>query len=108
MRRLLYALAVGVLGLVAAPAASLGSTTIMQFNAGVDTLRSPTSIALGPDGNLWYTARNQATGTGAIGRMTRYAAVTEFTAGLAPNSQPKAIAAGLDGNLWFTDPGNDT
>lgn len=62
----------------------------------------PTSIAAGPDGNLWYTAKGDG---GAIVRITPAGAVTEFTAGLTPGGKPQDITAGPDGNLWFTAPG---
>lgn len=59
---------------------------------------SPTGIAQGPDGRLWFTesAANQ------IGAVTVDGVVTEFAIPTA-NSQPWAITAGADGNLWFTE-----
>jgi len=60
----------------------------------------PTGIALGPDGNVWFT---EAGGAGAIARYnpaTRE--FTEFTNGLTPDGAPNDIVAGPDGSLWFT------
>src|SRR5215813_14457124 len=59
-----------------------------------------TDIALGPDGNVWFT---EAGDPGRIGRITRSGVITEFTAGLTPNAQPTGIAAGPDGAMWFTE-----
>src|SRR5262249_27039557 len=58
-----------------------------------------TSIARGPDGNLWFTEGL----TGAIGRITPAGAITEFTTGITAGAQPNEITAGPDGNLWFTE-----
>ena len=61
---------------------------------------SPYSIAVGADGNLWFT---ETVGNN-IGRITPGGTITEFALPHA-NSQPKGIAAGPDGNLWFTELG---
>ncbi len=53
-------------------------------------------LALGPDGNLWFTGTAHE-----IGRMTPSGGVKEF---MTPQgSDPYAIAAGPDGRLWFTE-----
>jgi streptogramin lyase len=57
-------------------------------------------IALGPDGNLWFT--EGSSGANRIGRVTRAGVVTEFPVP-TPNSNPYGIAAGPDGNVWFTE-----
>ncbi len=57
----------------------------------------PGAIALGPDGNLWFTEN-----AGRIGRITPSGAITEFTIPTAL-SAPMGITAGPDGNLWFTE-----
>ena len=77
--------------------------TITEFSTGLNTNAKPTAIALGPDGNLWFTDTGT---TRAIGRITPGGQITEFTAGLAPSSDPLSIAAGPDGNLWFADEGS--
>jgi streptogramin lyase len=51
-------------------------------------------ITAGPDGNLWFTERDNAK-IGMINPTTH--TITEFAAG-----GPRQITAGPDGNLWFT------
>jgi streptogramin lyase len=58
-----------------------------------------TSIAKGPDGNLWFTEHDAH----KIGRITPAGVVTEFQVGSGGN--PGSIVAGADGNLWFTEAG---
>ena len=53
----------------------------------------PTSIAAGPDGNIWYTRDNST-----VGRITSAGAVSEITLPIGAGD----ITAGSDGNLWFT------
>ena len=59
----------------------------------------PTTIALAPDGTVWFTegagnriGRMQPDGTG----------LTEFPLP-NPNSSPRIIALGSDGNMWFSE-----
>ncbi len=59
---------------------------------------TPFGIAVGPDGNLWFT---ESLGN-KIGRITTAGVITEFTIPTA-NSHPLGIAAGPDGALWFTE-----
>ncbi|MFN2633510.1 MAG: hypothetical protein ABR610_08865 [Thermoanaerobaculia bacterium] len=79
----------------------------------------PTSIAEGPDGNLWFTEF----GTNKIGRISTAGVVTEFSVPYSPPeppahvstgfpfpvptsySGPLYIEAGSDAALWFTEPG---
>jgi virginiamycin B lyase len=69
-----------------------------------------TSIAAGPDGNLWFTENvdEQRTTSQRIGRMTPAGAFSAF-----PVPDPFAdgylhqIIAGPDGNLWFSLEGAD-
>jgi virginiamycin B lyase len=61
----------------------------------------PDSIALGLDGNLWFTenAGNK------VGKITQAGAITEFslpTNSQGQSSQPLAIFRAPDGALWFT------
>jgi len=51
------------------------------------------AIALGPDGNFWFTEYFKD----RIGRMTPSGEITEFPVG----SRPLGITSGPDGNLWF-------
>jgi virginiamycin B lyase len=53
----------------------------------------PHALALGSDGNVWFTDQT------AVGRITLSGVVTEFP--ISPLSAPSGIAAGQDGNLWF-------
>ena len=56
----------------------------------------PYGIAVGPDGNLWFTE----TIANRLGRITTNGVITEFT--LPPAAQSvRGIAAGGDGRLWF-------
>jgi streptogramin lyase len=61
---------------------------------------NPTSIALGPDGNLWYADITANLGKGLIGRITPSGTATEFTAGVS--GQPYSIA-NQGGKLWYTE-----
>jgi virginiamycin B lyase len=55
------------------------------------------SIALGPDGNMWYSSRSG----GKVGKMTPNGTVTEYT---PPSSDDTpSITAGPDGNMWFVE-----
>ena len=56
-------------------------------------------IAVGKDGNLWFTEYKSQ----QIGRITPQGTITEFP---VPNF-PLGIAAGKDGNLWFTETRNN-
>jgi virginiamycin B lyase len=71
--------------------------SITEFN--IPTAESaPRRIALGPDGNLWFTESHAE----KIGRITPAGVITEY----GPTSgAPEDITAGPDGALWFTEPG---
>lgn len=58
----------------------------------------PGSIAVGPDGALWFTVPN----FNAIDRITVGGHITEYDVG--PDARPANIVAGSDGALWFTLP----
>jgi streptogramin lyase len=60
-------------------------------------ITGPSDIAVGPDGNLWFTGTS-GTSIGEINPTTH--AVTQFT---VSTTSPGSITAGSDGNLWFTD-----
>jgi virginiamycin B lyase len=57
---------------------------------------SPRIIALGADGNLWFS---EHTGN-RIGRITPAGTITEYDIP-TPASQPRAISLGADGAIWF-------
>ena len=91
---LITALLLGLAG----RASAAPSGQITEFSAGITAGSSPSGIAAGPDGNLWFTESDG----NRIGRIT--------PAGTSPSSPPAhrrqppvGIAAGPDGNLWFTE-----
>jgi streptogramin lyase len=58
----------------------------------------PGGVALGPDGNIWFTEpRNDK-----IARITPAGRVRVFAIP-TPERTPTGITAGRDGNLWFTE-----
>lgn len=78
----------------------------MGYDGGLTELREPTGeypggVAVGPDGNLWVTKRDDAA-RDAILRISTGGGATEF---LLPNtdSAPGSIVVGPDGALWFTE-----
>lgn len=64
---------------------------------------SPTNVAAGPDGNVWYTKG------AALGRVSPAGDITEFP--LAPNARAVGLTAGSDrqpparisNRLWYAD-----
>jgi virginiamycin B lyase len=81
-----------------------GSRTGFRLPQGTE----PTALALGPDGNLWFTAvrgerasEHVATpGIGLIGRLTPAGQLSLFRIP-GRGAEPDAIAAGPEGRLWF-------
>ncbi len=60
----------------------------------------PNSVALGPDGNLWFADDVNS----LLGRVTREGRYSAYTQGLTRwQSGPQFITVGPDGNLWFTE-----
>jgi virginiamycin B lyase len=59
---------------------------------------SPSYIALGPDGAMWFTENTAH----KIGRVSPTGQVTEYALP-NPNSFPQDITAGPDGAMWFTE-----
>jgi streptogramin lyase len=73
---------------------------VAQFASGVV---GPLGIALGPDGNIWYTGEN------AIGEIAPTGGTPEVFSLAGLSNEPvlaRAITAGPDGNLWFTTDSN--
>lgn len=66
---------------------------ISEFG-GLTANSKPADLALGPDGNMWFTESNG----GRIGRITPSGGVAEYIEPIA--NQPNGITAGIDGNLW--------
>ncbi len=78
---------------------SVATGIVREFDEGI-TNGEPTGIAVGPDGNVWFT---EASSPGAIARFVPATqAITEFTNGLTPDGAPNDIVAGPNGSLWFT------
>src|SRR3954471_3629927 len=69
---------------------------VTEFRAGLRRSASPGDLAVGPDGNVWFTDSR-----GAIGRITPSGAIREFPVGRVEGEGPEAISAGPDGALWF-------
>jgi virginiamycin B lyase len=88
----MHKLTIALLASIAAAAAT--SQTITQFELPHPN-SSPTRIAAGPDGALWFVE----TGSSTIGRITTSGQITEFAVG---GGFLAAITAGPDGALWFT------
>jgi hypothetical protein len=61
----------------------------------------PLGIALGPDGDLWFTEYAEGLGQ-SIGRVTPSGEISEFQTPEA-EAGPYGIAAGPDGNMWLTE-----
>ena len=99
----------GIAGLLlAAPAASAADPVFTEFTGGMTPNSLPSSVALGPDGNLWM---GEARAPGRIAKVTPAGGVTEFTGGVTPGLRAghvlTSVARGPDGNLWFGDFTND-
>ena len=57
-------------------------------------------IALGPDGNMWFTGASDARGHRYVSKITPRGKITEYRI----QSQGDNIIAGPDGKMWFTEP----
>ena len=79
----------------AVPAGAAGNPGGVVSKFTDPTIAIPGSIALGPDGALWFTNYN------SIGRITTSGVVTNYTDPTI--SDPEGIVAGPDGALWFTN-----
>jgi len=82
-----------------------GEGALVTEYPGLTTGALPEGIALGPDGNIWFTEFANNT----VGRLIPPSTaagnpmIDEFP--LAANSRPVGIAAGPDGNLWIAEDG---
>jgi streptogramin lyase len=76
---------------------------VTEFTSGI-TGTYMSGIALGREGDLWFTEESETTRSTKIGRITPAGAVTEFSAGITLESFTGQITLGPDGNLWFTEP----
>lgn len=75
---------------------------VVVFTRGLNPGSVPFQIALGPDGNLWFTDEGSHP---AIGRVTPGGRITEFSRGLSRDTTPFAITLGPSHDLWFTSQG---
>jgi streptogramin lyase len=66
---------------------------------------APVDIALGSDGDMWFTDQgSDAEGQNFIGRITPAGVITEFPIPTR-GSMPAGIALGPEGDMWFTESG---
>jgi virginiamycin B lyase len=77
------------------------SGEVDEFEIGPAVSAGPAEIAVGTDGNLWFTDPN----AGAIGRLSTHGQITRFAVPTA-GAGPTAIVAG-PGGLWFTEEAAD-
>jgi streptogramin lyase len=99
---------VGVEGSTPAIGRITPSGTITEFTTGVNQdghtigLREPSGIAVGPDGNLWFTDSTDffSTDKSGVGKITPGGSITEYELPSACTT-PANILSGPDGNLWF-------
>jgi len=61
----------------------------------------PTRLALGPDGNVWFTETQED----RVGRITPAGGIQMFQ--LPAGTRPVEIVLGADGNLWVTEDKDD-
>jgi virginiamycin B lyase len=76
---------------------------VTRFTVGLNPGSAVRSIAMGPDGNMWFSDPGTTRAVGVINPFTQV--ISEFSAGLNAGTMPLGIAAGPDGNVWFTDNG---
>ena len=65
----------------------------------------PTSLAAGPDGNVWFTWQSNSpnTSVGYVGIVTPYSGVLLNMPLNGYGGYPTSITEGPDGTMWFTD-----
>ena len=88
------------------PAAAQAAPVIHEYP--VKTASSdPYGIALGADGNMWFSEATTGSETagGNIGTVDTGGTVTEF-GGLSPNAAPEDMTSGPGGMVWFTESDN--
>jgi virginiamycin B lyase len=74
-----------------------GGGHIQEFRSGLPADAAPNGLALGPDGNLWFTD-----GAGRLGRVSPSGAIREFRMTLPYGARLGRIVSGPDRHLWFT------
>jgi virginiamycin B lyase len=76
---------------------------VTEYPVGLVGGGSPTSVAVGSDGALWFPESNDDFAVHTLGRITTDGVVTECDVPTQFLNYSAAIAAGPDGALWFTD-----
>jgi streptogramin lyase len=83
-----------------------GAVSETPLAAGV----SPTAVAAGPDGAMWFAEASLVGGVSGLapklGRVGPSGAITEFSLP-ATAGQIRYMTTGPDGNLWFTEDANN-
>jgi streptogramin lyase len=85
-----------------ASASLVGEVT--EFSTGITAESLPSKITVGPEGDLWFTERNNNLKGSKVARMTPTGEVTEFP--VQADSEPQGIARGPEGDLWFAEVNN--
>jgi streptogramin lyase len=102
LARRLHVVAGGLLLLVSGLSLHIGSAIAAPGNITEYPVpapnATPTGIAAGPDGNMWFTEQ----GGNFVANVTQSGVFTEYPI-LTVNALPFGIAAGPDGNMWFTE-----
>jgi streptogramin lyase len=78
-----------------APAGATACPVHTFSSVGAEVMDGPTDIVAGPDGNLWFTSRDND----RIGRVSPAGALQMFPSQV---DAPEAITVGPDGKLWYT------
>lgn len=76
-------------------AATASAFALQRFASGV----SPSSLALSPQGDLWFTD----TDGGSVGRIDAKRGVTRLRTWARADGEPFAITRGAGGAMWFID-----
>jgi streptogramin lyase len=78
---------------------------VAEFTTGITEGSQPWDMALGPDGNLWFSERTGPVGyAGQMARINpKTDEVKEFKEGITGDTEPDGVTAGPDGNVWFTE-----
>jgi virginiamycin B lyase len=99
-------ISLAAMGVAPGSAVAQEALTLSKYSAGAtgDTPNTPLSIALGADGNMWFTG----TGTNPqIYVLRSDGSVVTFADGFANGTVPVTLIPGPDGRMWFTDTGNN-
>ncbi len=105
-QRLLVATGLCLSALLVASASASASLVgeVTEFSTGITVESLPSKITVGPEGDLWFTERNNNLKGSKVARMTPTGEVTEFP--VLAFSEPQGIALGPEGDLWFTEVNN--